>query len=381
MNTNQLLDRLLREAETSRKDDRSYIIRFRNPALYKRFVKQLRELKKEKGVPSSLLPISLIRGIACPLRSVRILQAFGSSIHVEANPKIRVHSLAKAELQSFIPWGVKQVRAPYVWPISQGAGIRIGVIDTGVDYSHPDLQPVLSRGINMLNPRILPIDDNGHGTHIAGTIAACGHNDGITGIAPMAKIFPVKAFDYNGTAYVSDIIHGIDWCVRNGMHIINMSFGMKKRSDSLLAAVQSAERAGVLIITSSGNDGKKAELDYPARFPSTIAVGATDKKNRIASFSNRGKGVDVYAPGDKIYSTWLRGKYNAMSGTSMATAHVSGMIALTLAAKPGLKPAQIRALLKRAVVKPVRRGKRGPGRLDAPRLLKLASGPRVARKG
>ena len=126
-----------------------------------------------------------------------------------------------------IPWGVDQVGAPEVWNKSVGQNIQIGVIDTGIDYNHPDLRNSISQGINLLNRSMLPYDDNGHGTHIAGTIAATGRNSGIIGVAPRAIIHPVKAFDHNGSAYVSDIIAGIDWCVHNDLDIINMSFGMK----------------------------------------------------------------------------------------------------------------------------------------------------------
>ena len=136
-----------------------------------------------------------------------------------------------------IPWGVKQIHAPKAWSMSTGHRIKIGVIDTGVDYHHPDLRIPWPRGINLLNRGMLPHDDNGHGTHIAGTIAAANSTAGMIGVAPRALIYPVKAFDHNGSAYVSDIVLGIDWCVRNKIDIINMSFGMKTRSKALLDVV------------------------------------------------------------------------------------------------------------------------------------------------
>ena len=157
------------------------------------------------------------------------------------------------------------------------------------------------------------------------------------GVAPRSVVYPVKAFDHNGSAFVSDIILAIDWCVRAEIDIINMSFGMQTRSRTLLDIVGKANQAGVLIVASSGNDGKRRTADYPARYPQTISVGATDRSRRIPSFSNRGQFVDIYAPGDKIVSAWLQGKYHEMSGTSMATSHVSGAIALLLAQRPDLK--------------------------------------------
>jgi subtilisin family serine protease len=148
---------------------------------------------------------------------------------------------------------------------------------------------------------------------------------------------------------------------------------MKTKSKALLSAVINAYNAGIIIVASSGNDGKRRSVDYPARYPQTISVGATNKLRRIAPFSNRGSYIDVYAPGDKIVSSWLRGKYNEMSGTSMATSHVSGAIALLLAHKPGLTPAEIKNIIKRSV-QPLRgrRARRTIGELDVMRMMQAA---------
>jgi subtilisin len=290
-------------------------------------------------------PLKIIYGISCSMDFIsqhhEILPLIAS---IETDIKAAsVH----AQGEPFIPWGVSQIRAPEVWSRSTGNRIKIGVIDTGVDYSHPDLQRNIYGGINLVHRHLLPMDDNGHGTHIAGTIAAASQRAGIIGVAPHGAIHAVKAFDLNGSAFVSDIIQGIEWCVYNRMDIINMSFGMKSHSKALEAAVRNAVNAGRVVVASSGNNGKINQLDYPARFPLTIAVGATTRDQKIATFSNRGHRIDIYAPGDKIYSTWLNGKYNIMSGTSMATSHVTGVIALMLSAKPELSPQQIKIMLQR----------------------------------
>ncbi|TBL72735.1 peptidase S8 [Paenibacillus thalictri] len=311
--------------------------------------------------------LKIINAISCTLRPNGQLLHSPYVHSVETDVKIRVHGLksfqplqaraVKAPAEQMIPWGIRHIKAPQVWNKAKGAQIHIGVIDTGVDYSHPDLRHALSRGINLIQRHLLPADDNGHGTHIAGTIAAASRQRGITGVAPQAVIHPVKAFDYQGSAYVSDIIQGIDWCVKNGLHIVNMSFGMKTYSRSLEAAVKNAYQAGTIVVASSGNEGKKTSIDYPARFPQTISVGATTKTSRIARFSNRGKHIDIYAPGDKIYSTWLKGKYTELSGTSMATSHVSGVIALMLSTRPTLRPYQVKSILKKHAVKLARYAK------------------------
>jgi subtilisin family serine protease len=157
------------------------------------------------------------------------------------------------------------------------------------------------------------------------------------------------------------------------MHVVNMSFGMQNKSKSLLHAVQSAIRAGVAVDASSGNDGRSSEIDYPARYGQTIAVGAINQQGRVAPFSNRSSLIDIYAPGDKIVSAWLGGKYREMSGTSMATSHVSGAIALLLAYKPGLTHDQIKELLQISG-KPLKSAKapQQAGELNVLRLLNAA---------
>ncbi|RKN86018.1 peptidase S8 [Paenibacillus ginsengarvi] len=359
-----------------------HIIHFRNKAAYSRFLTAFEKANELFPVKSVIQPIKIIHAISCSLKAGSFSLRHPSIRHIEEDIAIRVHSsharymqssVAPRQSDSAIPWGVRQIRSPEAWKETRGSRIRIGVIDTGIDYSHPDLRGRISRGINLLNRALLPADDNGHGTHISGTIAASNPESGIVGVAPYAIIHPVKAFDHNGTAYVSDIVLGIDWCVRNRMHIINMSFGMKNRSKSLQDAVRSANRMGIAVVASSGNEGKVSSIDYPARFSQVISVGATTSHKKIAPFSNRGRSIDLYAPGDKIKSTWLNHKYMELSGTSMATSHVSGVIALMLAIKPGLSPAEIKSMLQKTS-NPIaglksRSGVKG-GEIDAVRVLK-----------
>jgi len=352
------------------------LLRFLCPADYRRFAREWAE-RHPPGTPDApavrLLP--LIRGVSFTLPPGPPAGSPWAGCALEQDARVAVHGTVRSvpAVEQGIPWGVRQIRAPSAWRQTTGNGIKVGVIDTGVDFNHPDLRHAISRGINLLARSMLPHDDNGHGTHIAGTIAAANQPYGMMGVAPRAIIHPVKAFDHNGSAYVSDIILGIEWCVRNRMDIINMSFGMKTRSRALLAAVRNAWNAGIIVVASSGNDAKRKAIDYPARFPQTVSVGATTRMRRIAPFSNRGSLIDIYAPGDKILSTWLRGKYNEMSGTSMATSHVSGAIALLLAYRPGLKPAEIKEILRRSA-QPLRGSKatKRTGEIDVPRMLAAA---------
>jgi subtilisin len=352
----QLLHSELKDTDGAAQYKR-HIIRFKNRRDYAACVKQIGKLKPRLPRLGSIRLLGIINAISCTLSSGSLLLRIPHVCSVETDVKMKIHFLntvsalpsqkAKSPGEQFtIPWGVRHIKAPQVWRKTKNGQIHIGVIDTGVDYTHPDLRHSLSWGVNLLHHHLPPIDDNGHGTHIAGTIAASSRIGGIVGVAPQAIIHPVKAFDQQGSAFVSDIISGIDWCVRNNLHIINMSFGMKTYSKALKAAIHNAYRAGTVIVASSGNEGKKAAVDYPARFPETISVGATTKGSQIAAFSNRGRYIDIYAPGDKIYSTWPGGRYYELSGTSMATSHVSGVIALMLSSKPTLKPARVKSILK-----------------------------------
>nr|WP_245850903.1 S8 family peptidase [Paenibacillus herberti] len=348
-----------------------FMLSFRRPDEYHSFLHAC-----EGTSPAlELTPIPLIQSLSLLLPKKAELPPLPEGITVEKDSLIYMNAagLPKAMPEKGLPWGVQQIRAPLAWNRTTGHRIKIGVIDTGIDHSHPDLKSSLGRGINLVDRTQLPHDDNGHGTHIAGTIAAANQPTGMIGVAPRSIVYAVKAFDQNGSAFVSDIILGIEWCVRSGMNIINMSFGMKSRSKSLHTACINATNAGVIIIASSGNDGRRRSIDYPARYPQTISVGATNRMRRIASFSNRGPYIDIYAPGDHIHSAWLKGKYHEMSGTSMATSHVSGAVALLLAHQPGLGPAEIKVILKRSMV-PLRgaKDKLAPGELDVPKMMKAA---------
>lgn len=380
MDVTGFLQLLQSELSSGGPDIRPYLICFHQPDVYEHCREALRYASIEHPRLGAVREEPLVYGFRCMLLAhpEDRWQAFQGDLRLEEDLQISMHAATNKPVnwQRGIPWGVRKIKAPQAWSSTTGHRIHIGVIDTGVDYRHPDLRHSLLSGINLVQRGLPPNDDNGHGTHIAGTIAASNQMYGIIGVAPRSLIHPVKAFDLNGSAFVSDIIAGIDWCVRNKIHIINMSFGMRSRSKSLLQAVTNATNAGISVVASSGNDAKRKSIDYPARYSQTIAVGATDRSRRIASFSNRGSYVDIYAPGEKIVSSWLKNKYHEMSGTSMATSHVSGAIALLLAIKPGLKPQEIKVLLKRTAnatrSRNNRRSTQTPGEIDIVRLLREA---------
>lgn len=263
-------------------------------------------------------------------------------------------SVVKISATSYSNWGIDDIKAPNSWQSGlTGKGVKIAIIDTGVS-SHPNLK--ITGGTNVINNSDLTsfVDDNGHGTHVAGIIGAQGVNDGVKGVAPDASIYAVKALDSAGDGYISDIISGVDWAIDNNMNIISMSFGQSKSSKSLNNAVDTAYNSGILVVAAAGNNGqisgKGTNIEYPAKYSSVIAVGAVDSTKTRASFSSTGNKLEVSAPGTNIMSTYLNGTYVEMSGTSMATPFVAGDLALLKEKYPTYTNVQLRQLLDDNVV-------------------------------
>jgi subtilisin len=232
-----------------------------------------------------------------------------------------------------LEWGVNRIDADLAWASSKGTAAKVAVIDTGIDKTHPDLVANIKGGINFVKSKrsVDPTnwnDDNGHGTHVAGIIAAADNSVGVIGVAPQANLYAVKVLNSKGSGYLSDVISGINWAAANDMDVINMSLGSNSDSPSLHDAVDNAFASGVVVVAAAGNDG--SSVDYPAAYSSVVAVGATDSTNTIASWSSNGPEVELSAPGVNIRSTWKGGGYNTISGTSMASPHVAGTAALVL---------------------------------------------------
>ncbi len=246
-----------------------------------------------------------------------------------------------------IPWGVARVGAPLAWAKSEGEGAAVAVIDTGIDDSLPDLSGQVAGGVNIVDPQHPDNwkDDEGHGTHVSGTIAAKRDGEGVVGVAPKAKLYAVKVLDKNGNGNYDDVIAGIQWVIDHHIKIANMSLGADQGSDALHAAVQAALKAGVTIVAAAGNSG--GPVGYPGAYPETIAVGASDSSDQPAVFSSRGPQVDYIAPGVDILSDKMGGGVVKMSGTSMATPHVTGLAALAFA-EGARTPQALRAALTRA---------------------------------
>jgi subtilisin family serine protease len=222
----------------------------------------------------------------------------------------------------------------------------VAVVDTGINTTHPDLNDNLAGCLNFIVSWRSCEDDNGHGTHVSGIIAAENNNLGVVGVAPKARIYALKVLDRRGRGYLSDIIESLDWAIANQMQVVNMSLGTTSNVLSFAEAVQRVRDAGITQVAAAGNSGPgENTVIYPAKYPEVIAVAATDSQNAVPSWSSRGSEVDLAAPGVSVYSTYLRGGYKTLSGTSMSAPHVTGVVALRLA-RAAADPSSLESLLE-----------------------------------
>jgi thermitase len=242
-------------------------------------------------------------------------------------------------------WGPQKVGAPSAWDVTtSNSNVWIAIVDTGVQYDHPDLSGKVYLGYNFVDGNWDPYDLNGHGTHCAGIAAAVTDNGiGIAGMAPNASILAVKVLDANGSGTLDNVASGIEYAADAGANVISLSLGGPSGSTTLQNAVDYAWNKGAVLVAAAGNNGSSAPT-YPAYYSNVISVAATDSNDNKPSWSNYGSWVDVAAPGVNIYSTYPTNRYAYLSGTSMATPHVSGLAAL-LAAQ-GRTNSQIRAAIQ-----------------------------------
>lgn len=206
------------------------------------------------------------------------------------------------------PWGITRVHASQLWQMARGEAIKVGVIDTGIDFNHPDLKDLYKGGFNFVENNDQPMDDHGHGTHVAGTIAAIDNDFGVVGVAPKVELYGLRVMkrqeDGGASGRVADIIKAVDWAVANGLHVINLSLGSDDSSDLEAEAFARAETAGVLAVAATGNDHPNTQhIGYPAGYPTVVAVGAIGETDAIAGFSQRGTGIDLVGPGLAVMST------------------------------------------------------------------------------
>ncbi|MBP7331199.1 MAG: S8 family serine peptidase [Firmicutes bacterium] len=249
-------------------------------------------------------------------------------------------------------WGLGAIMAESAWDMLlpyQARVVTVGIIDTGIEKTHPDLASrIAPGGYNFILNSSDVYDINGHGTGVAGVIAAeTGNGAGIAGVTGRlnVKILPLQAASYKGYAYVSDVIKAIDYAIEKGVDVLNLSMGSSSFSDIENEAIQRAVQSGIVVVASAGNEGTQ-EFSYPASFDNVISVGSVAKDITISSFSNHNDRVDLVAPGEDIYTTGLDNSYSSYYGTSFAAPMVAGIASAIKATDPTLTPAEIASIIK-----------------------------------
>ncbi len=280
-------------------------------------------------------------------------------------------------------WSLAYTQSSSVWQqISQKKTVNVAVVDTGVDYNHPDLKNRVRKdlGYDFVNNDHDPMDDNGHGTHVAGIIAAeANNNEGIVGITGTLEvnIIPVKVLDRDGMGQTDAIARGIEYAADQGADIINLSLGGEGEDPDIAGAVKYALNKGAFVVAAAGNDSRSCDQYTPAGLADVYTIAASNLLNRKAVFSNYGDSVDIAAPGVKILSTVPGGEYEAWDGTSMAAPVVSGIAAMLKAQDPELDIQKLASILNQSAKDVMEAGKdqkTGYGIIDAANAYALSTG-------
>jgi subtilisin family serine protease len=273
-----------------------------------------------------------IHGFAANLTDEEIaaLKASGDVVSIEPDRERHAFADSVTSGQQTTPYGVKDVNAPGVWSVtrgtslSNGPAIHVAIIDTGIDYNFSELSAVYKGGFNFVGRNGDPLDDFGHGTHVAGIIAAANDGAGVVGIASDVDLYALKVLDACGSGSTSNILSAVDWVVQKkkeigGNWIINLSLGSDEPSAAEQNEFDAAANAGILVFAASGNSYSGSEgLAYPAGYPTVVSVGAVDSTNKIASFSQRGPDLKIVAPGLSVLSTYVTPMVGANDGRKLA---------------------------------------------------------------
>lgn len=295
---------------------------------------QIEELRLKGGIVYRSFRLVPAVAARIPHSVVNYLRRKPEVVAIEPDGRVEAHA------ESDAAWGVFRIGClpvhagtfPGATGPVLGTGSRVAVIDTGIDYLHPDLAPNFAGGYDFVNGDSDPMDDNGHGTHVSGIVAATRNGVGMMGVAPSASVYALKVLGSNGSGSWSGIIAALDWSVQQGISVANLSLGSPVDPGyTVRTAFDNAERAGLFVVASAGNSGLGTDtVNYPAKFDSVVAVSSTTIQDNVSSFSSTGPSVELAAPGSSIYSTLMGGGYGYLSGTSMAAPHVAGVAALAL---------------------------------------------------
>ena len=253
-----------------------------------------------------------------------------------------------------IPWGISRIGAPDAWATSTGEAVQVAILDTGVDRDHADLYLNIKWGISVVGDKESTLyrdwdDKNGHGTHVAGTIAALNNDVGVVGVGYNIEIYAIKVLDNSGMGTWEDATDGVWWAIKgpdgiidkdgdgivagdpddDAAEVISMSFGGFSYDEAFHQAIIAAYNYGIVLVAAAGNEGDDG-VTYPAKFDEVIAVAAIDENDEVPSWSSKGPEVELAAPGVNVLSTVPNNRYESYSGTSMACPHVSGTVGLMI---------------------------------------------------
>lgn len=306
-----------------------------------------RQMESIPGIDVAILTVPKNRSLD------EILGLYQRHPHVEfAEPDFIAHTALTPSDPLFESHqhSLRTVGAPEAWRVTTGnADVALAVLDTGVEYTHPDLAGRLMEGFDFIRNSGRPHDDHGHGTGVAGIIGAATNNGrGIAGITWHNPLLPVRVLGRDGSGTYSAIAKGLVYAADRGARVINLSLGGARNSSTLRQAVEYAHRKQAVIVAAAGNaDGP---VLYPAAFPDVIAVAAVDDEDRRANYSNYGPEVSVSAPGNNIWSTTIGGGYRPHSGTSFAAPMVAGLAGLILGVRPRLGPREVRRIIEESAL-------------------------------
>lgn len=305
--------------------------------------KQLNQLSKAGGdVKHEFKHMNVVQ-VTLPDQAVEALQNNPNITYIEKDAKVQAFAQTT-------PWGITEINADDVQSNdTTGTGVKVAVLDSGISASHEDLN--VAGGASFVDGEPDPYNDgNGHGTHVAGTIAGLDNTLGVLGVAPEVSLYAVKVLGSDGSGTYSGIAKGVEWAIDNNIDVVNMSLGGSQGSTTLQQAMDNAYNSGVLLVAAAGNEGSYGKssrntIGYPAKYNSVMAVGAVDSNLERASFSSVGNELEVMAPGVNVYSSVPGDSYDSYNGTSMASPHVAGAAALILANDSSLSNVDVRNLL------------------------------------
>lgn len=354
-----------------------FIIKFKDSTnnLQKQIIYQASHVHEISSIENRKLSLVSISAGSDPQKVKKLLSTFNQVEMVEPNLKV-TPSYTPSDSSYSKQWYEKKINMPLAWSLTLGrSDIKVAVVDAGLQTTHPELKAKIIKPYNVMTGEN-SVPASIHGTHVAGIIAAANNKIGITGIAPNVKLIPVNVFQ--GTeADIYTVAEGIDYAVKAGADIINLSLTTEDYTAILDDSIQSAIKKGVLVVAAVGND-HTSQPQYPAAYKNVIAVSATTETDKRASFSNYGSYIDLSAPGVNIYSTAPTNSYKIESGTSMATPIVSGVAALILSKNPFLTTKEVTAILEKTSKDLGQKGwdkYYGYGRVDAYQALKHTPAP------